>query len=93
MRAFQRDINDCITDRFELLERYKKRVAVWVMAKRAKQGIYTLPEDWFKCSFTKPREFTVDDETHAKQIAKIYARASRRSQTFSHDAVKIQSNF
>ena len=61
VRAFQRDINDAINDRFELLERFKKRVAVWIMAKRAKQGIYTLPEDWYKCSFTKPREFTVDD--------------------------------
>ena len=61
VRAFQRDINDCINDRFELLERYKKRVAVWIMAKRAKQGVYKLPEDWYKCSFTKPREFTVDD--------------------------------
>lgn len=61
VRAFQRDINDCINDRFELLERYKKRVAVWIMAKRAQQGVYTLPEDWYKCSFTKPREFTVDD--------------------------------
>jgi len=61
VRAFQRDINDAINDRFELLERFKKRVAVWIMAKRAKQGIYTLPKDWYKCSFTKPREFTVDD--------------------------------
>ena len=61
VRAFQRDINDCINDRFELLERYKKRVAVWIIAKRAQQGAYSLPEDWYKCSFTKPREFTVDD--------------------------------
>ena len=66
VRAFQRDINDSINDRFELLERYKKRVAVWVIAKRAKQGVYTLPEDWMKCSFTKPREFTVDDGNSRK---------------------------
>lgn len=61
VRAFQRDINDSINDRFELLERYRKRVAVWIIAKRAQQGVYSLPEDWYKCSFTKPREFTVDD--------------------------------
>ena len=66
VRAFQRDINDCITDRFELLERYKKRVAVWIIAKRAQQGAYSLPDDWFKCSFTKPREFTVDDGNSRK---------------------------
>ena len=66
VRAFQRDINDAINDRFELLERYKKRVAVWIMAKRAKQGAYTLPDDWMKCSFTKPREFTVDDGNSRK---------------------------
>jgi len=66
VRAFQRDINDCIVDRFELLERYKKRVAVWIIAKRAQQGAYTLPDDWYKCSFTKPREFTVDDGNSRK---------------------------
>jgi len=61
VRAFQRDINDSITDRVCVLARFRKRMALYVIAKRAKQGIYTLPEDWMKCSFTKPREFTVDD--------------------------------
>ena len=61
VRAFQRDINDSICDRVEIIARYKKRAALYIIAKRAKQGIYTLPEDWYKCSFTKPREFTVDD--------------------------------
>lgn len=61
VRAFQRDINDSINDRVECLARFRKRMALYVIAKRAKQGIYTLPEDWTKCSFTKPREFTVDD--------------------------------
>ena len=61
VRAFQRDINDSISDRFEVLSRFRKRVALYVIAKRAKQGVYTLPEDWYKCSFTKPKEFTVDD--------------------------------
>ena len=61
VRAFQRDINDSICDRVEILARYKKRAALYVIAKRAKQGIYNLPEDWYKCGFSKPREFTVDD--------------------------------
>ena len=61
VRAFQRDINDSINDRVECLARFRKRMALYIIAKRAKQGIYTLPEDWTKCSFTKPREFTVDD--------------------------------
>jgi capsid protein len=66
VRAFQRDINDSICDRVEVLTRYKKRAALYIIAKRAKQGIYTLPEDWYKCSFTKPREFTVDDGNSRK---------------------------
>lgn len=61
VRAFQRDINDSITDRCSVLNRFRKRMALYVIAKRAKQGIYKLPADWMKCSFTKPREFTVDD--------------------------------
>lgn len=61
VRAFQRDINDSICDRVEVLARFRKRLALYVIAKRAKQGVYTLPDDWYKCSFTKPREFTVDD--------------------------------
>ena len=66
VRAFQRDINDSINDRVECLARFRKRMALYVIAKRAKQGIYTLPEDWTKCSFTKPREFTVDDGNSRK---------------------------
>lgn len=66
VRAFQRDINDAINDRVELLARFRKRMALYVIAKRAKQGIYTLPQDWWKCSFTKPREFTVDDSNARK---------------------------
>jgi len=66
VRAFQRDINDSINDRFECIARFKKRMALYVIAKRAKQGIYTLPDDWYKCSFTKPREFTVDDGNSRK---------------------------
>jgi capsid protein len=61
VRAFQRDINDSINERVEVLAFFKKRMALYIIAKRAKQGIYTLPDDWMKCSFTKPREFTVDD--------------------------------
>ena len=66
VRAFQRDINDSINDRVAVLARFRKRMALYVIAKRAKQGIYTLPEDWIKCSFTKPREFTVDDGNSRK---------------------------
>ena len=61
VRAFQRDINDSINARVEVLAFFKKRMALYIIAKRAKQGIYVLPDDWMKCSFTKPREFTVDD--------------------------------
>lgn len=61
VRAFQRDINDSIADRVSILARYRKRAALYIIAKRAKQGIYSLPDDWYKCSFSKPREFTVDD--------------------------------
>jgi len=66
VRAFQRDINDSINDRVEILARFRKRMAIYVIAKRAKQGIYTLPVDWYKCGFTKPREFTVDDGNSRK---------------------------
>ena len=61
VRAFQRDINDSIFDRVDALTMFRKRIALYVIAKRAKQGAYTLPADWMECSFTKPREFTVDD--------------------------------
>ena len=66
VRAFQRDINDAIYDRVDVLTAYRKRIALYIIAKRAKQGIYTLPDDWYKCSFTKPREFTVDDGNSRK---------------------------
>jgi hypothetical protein len=66
VRAFQRDINDSINDRVECLSRFRKRMVLYIIAKRAKQGIYTLPEDWMRCSFTKPREFTVDDGNSRK---------------------------
>jgi capsid protein len=66
VRAFQRDINDAICDRVDVITAYRKRIALYVIAKRAKQGVYTLPEDWMKCSFTKPREFTVDDGNSRK---------------------------
>ena len=62
VRAFQRDINDSINDRVEMPGPLPQSAwRLYIIAKRAKQGIYTLPEDWTKCSFTKPREFTVDD--------------------------------
>jgi capsid protein len=66
VRAFQRDINDSINDRVECLGRFRKRMALYIIAKRAKQGIYDLPDDWMECSFTKPREFTVDDGNSRK---------------------------
>ena len=66
VRAFQRDINDAICDRVDVITAYRKRIALYVIAKRAKQGVYTLPEDWMLCSFTKPREFTVDDGNSRK---------------------------
>jgi len=66
VRAFQRDINDAICDRVDVLAAYRKRIALYIIAKRAKQGVYKLPADWMKCSFTKPREFTVDDGNSRK---------------------------
>jgi hypothetical protein len=66
VRAFQRDVNDAICDRVDVLTQYRKRIALYIIAKRAKQGVYTLPADWMKCSFTKPREFTVDDGNSRK---------------------------
>ena len=66
VRAFQRDVNDSIFDRVDVLTQFRKRIALYIIAKRAKQGAYTLPVDWMKCSFTKPREFTVDDGNSRK---------------------------
>ena len=37
------------------------RCALYIIAKRAKMGTYKLPADWFKISFTRPAEFTVDE--------------------------------
>jgi capsid protein len=38
-----------------------QRAALYIIAKRAKQGVYTLPEDWYRVTFTKPAQFTVDE--------------------------------
>ena len=37
------------------------KILAYVIAKRAKQGMYKLPEDWLNFGFTKPREFIVDE--------------------------------
>jgi capsid protein len=54
-------------------------MALYVIAKRAKQGVYALPEDWYKCSFTKPKEFTVDDG-HSRQADRDDLRAGLTSE-------------
>lgn len=61
VRAFVRDINDSISDRCEILAKHRKKIMAYVIAKRAKQGMYKLPEDWLNFGFTKPREFLVDE--------------------------------
>ena len=61
VRGFAADINKSISARRETLESGYKRLARYIIAKRAKMGAYTLPEDWWKVSFTKPAEFTVDE--------------------------------
>lgn len=60
-RGVVNDINRSITDRCEVLTPAMKRIALYVIAKRAKMGAYELPEDWFKIGFTKPAEFRVDE--------------------------------
>ena len=61
VRGFSADINKSIAARRETLESGYKRLAQYIIAKRAKMGAYTLPSDWWKVSFTKPAEFTVDE--------------------------------
>ena len=61
VRGFSADINKSIAARRETLESGYKRLAQYIIAKRAKMGAYTLPKDWWKVSFTKPAEFTVDE--------------------------------
>ena len=52
-----------------------KRAAMYIIAKRAKQGVYgQLPEDWWKIGFTKPAQFTVDEgRMRAADIADLRA--------------------
>ena len=61
VRGFSADINKSIAARRETLESGYKRCAQYIIAKRAKMGVYKLPTDWWKVSFTKPAEFTVDE--------------------------------
>ena len=61
VRGFSADINKSIASRTEVLESGYKRLAQYIIAKRAKMGSYNLPEDWWKVGFSKPAEFTVDE--------------------------------
>jgi hypothetical protein len=61
VRGFAADINKSIAARREVLESGYKRLAQYIIAKRAKMGVYKLPTDWWKVAFTKPAEFTVDE--------------------------------
>ena len=61
VRGFSADINKSIAARRETLESGYKRCAQYIIAKRAKMGVYSLPKDWWKVTFTKPAEFTVDE--------------------------------
>ena len=61
VRGFAADINKSIAARREVLESGYVRLAQYIIAKRAKMGAYTLPSDWWKVSFTRPPEFTVDE--------------------------------
>jgi len=61
VRGFAADINKSIAARCEVIESAMKRAALYVIAKRAKQGTYDLPDDWYKIGFTKPANFTVDE--------------------------------
>ena len=61
VRGFSADINKSIAARRETLESGYKRCAQYIIAKRAKMGVYSLPDDWWKVAFTKPAEFTVDE--------------------------------
>ena len=61
VRGFAADINKSIAARRETLESGYKMLAQYIIAKRAKMGAYELPEDWWKITFSKPAEFTVDE--------------------------------
>ena len=61
VRGFAADINKSIAHRCEVLEMPHRRAALYVIAKRAKQGTYKLPSDWYNIGFTKPAQFTVDE--------------------------------
>lgn len=61
VRGFMADVNKSITARIEVLESGYKRLAQYIIAKRAKMGSYNLPDDWWKISFSRPAEFTVDE--------------------------------
>jgi len=61
VRGFAADINKSIAARCECLEYGFKRIAQYIIAKRAKMGAYNLPDDWYKITFTRPPEFTVDE--------------------------------
>ena len=75
VRGFAADINKSIASRCEIIEAGMKRAAMYVIAKRAKQGVYgELPEDWWKIGFTKPAQFTVDEgRMRAADIADLRA--------------------
>lgn len=74
VRGFAADINKSISTRCEIIEAAMKRAALYVIAKRAKQGAYDLPEDWWKIGFTKPAHFTVDEgRMRAADIADLRA--------------------
>ncbi len=61
VRGYVSDINKSIASRREILATGYKRLALYVIAKRAKMGIYELPDDWYKITFTSPAEYTVDE--------------------------------
>lgn len=61
VRGFAADVNKSTAARIEVLENGYKRCAQYIIAKRAKQGNYNLPKDWWKVTFTRPAEFTVDE--------------------------------
>ena len=61
VRGFMADVNKSIAARIEVLESGYKRLAQYIIAKRAKMGSYDLPDDWWKLSFSRPAEFTVDE--------------------------------
>ena len=74
VRGFAADINKSIINRCEVLKTAMKRAAMYVISKRAQQGIYDLPDDWYKIGFSKPAQFTVDEgRMRAADIADLRA--------------------